>query len=135
MFTLLQAEPLVIDLKDLFQLIFNMKKKEQEVAQKVMCVYICKVCLVYSIFFFIRFVWNWEINLELYIFLCKRTADLFRYVWKLSYFENSINLVVLKELPNIECLKSNSFHKHFLLDACHWLKPLQGDGNSTLMWV
>ncbi|KAF4113245.1 disabled homolog 2 isoform X1 [Onychostoma macrolepis] len=29
-----QAEPLVIDLKDLFQLIFNMKKKEQEAAQK-----------------------------------------------------------------------------------------------------
>ncbi|XP_067294804.1 disabled homolog 2 isoform X1 [Pseudorasbora parva] len=28
-----QAEPLVIDLKDLFQLIFNMKKKEQEAAQ------------------------------------------------------------------------------------------------------
>lgn len=35
---LLQAEPLVIDLKDLFQLIFNMKKKEQEAAQKVMCI-------------------------------------------------------------------------------------------------
>ncbi|XP_043094999.1 disabled homolog 2 isoform X2 [Puntigrus tetrazona] len=29
-----QAEPLVIDLKDLFQLIFNMKKKEHEAAQK-----------------------------------------------------------------------------------------------------
>lgn len=29
-----QAEPLVIDLKDLFQLIFNMKKKEQEAGQK-----------------------------------------------------------------------------------------------------
>lgn len=29
-----QAESLVIDLKDLFQLIFNMKKKEQEAAQK-----------------------------------------------------------------------------------------------------
>ncbi len=39
MFTLLQAESLVIDLKDLFQLIFNMKKKEQEAAQKVMCIY------------------------------------------------------------------------------------------------
>uniref|UniRef100_A0A673IG40 Disabled homolog 2-like n=1 Tax=Sinocyclocheilus rhinocerous TaxID=307959 RepID=A0A673IG40_9TELE len=32
--TVQQAEPLVIDLKDLFQLIFNMKKKEQEAAQK-----------------------------------------------------------------------------------------------------
>ncbi len=40
MFTLLQAEPLVIDLKDLFQLIFNMKKKEQEVAQKVMYIFV-----------------------------------------------------------------------------------------------
>lgn len=29
-----QAEPLVIDLKDLFQLILNLKKKEQEAAQK-----------------------------------------------------------------------------------------------------
>ncbi|XP_057175276.1 disabled homolog 2 [Triplophysa rosa] len=29
-----QAEPLVTDLKDLFQLIFNMRKKEQEAAQK-----------------------------------------------------------------------------------------------------
>uniref|UniRef100_A0A4W5MRX3 DAB adaptor protein 2 n=1 Tax=Hucho hucho TaxID=62062 RepID=A0A4W5MRX3_9TELE len=30
-----QAEPLVIDLKDLFQVIFNMKKKESETSQKV----------------------------------------------------------------------------------------------------
>lgn len=30
-----QAEPLVIDLKDLFQVIFNMRKKEAENAQKV----------------------------------------------------------------------------------------------------
>lgn len=29
-----QAEPLVVDLKDLFQVIFNMKKKESEAAQK-----------------------------------------------------------------------------------------------------
>lgn len=31
----IQAEPLVIDLKDLFQLIFNMRKKEAEASQKV----------------------------------------------------------------------------------------------------
>lgn len=30
-----QAEPLVIDLKDLFQLIFNMRKKEAEGSKKV----------------------------------------------------------------------------------------------------
>lgn len=32
----MQAEPLVIDLKDLFQVIFNMRKKEAESSQKVM---------------------------------------------------------------------------------------------------
>ncbi|KAK6322740.1 hypothetical protein J4Q44_G00075320 [Coregonus suidteri] len=32
-----QAEPLVIDLKDLFQVIFNMKKKESESSQKGQC--------------------------------------------------------------------------------------------------
>lgn len=31
----IQAEPLVIDLKDLFQVIFNMRKKEAEASQKV----------------------------------------------------------------------------------------------------
>lgn len=31
----MQAEPLVIDLKDLFQVIFNMRKKEAESSQKV----------------------------------------------------------------------------------------------------
>lgn len=30
-----QAEPLVIDLKDLFQVIFNLRKKEAEASQKV----------------------------------------------------------------------------------------------------
>lgn len=35
-----QAEPLVIDLKDLFQLIFNMRKKEAEGSKKVKEVYI-----------------------------------------------------------------------------------------------
>lgn len=34
----LQAEPLVIDLKDLFQLIFNMRKKEAEGPKKVSAV-------------------------------------------------------------------------------------------------
>lgn len=31
----IQAEPLVIDLKDLFQVIFNIRKKETEASQKV----------------------------------------------------------------------------------------------------
>lgn len=31
----MKAEPLVIDLKDLFQVIFNMRKKEAEASQKV----------------------------------------------------------------------------------------------------
>lgn len=31
----MQAEPLVIDLKDLFQVIFNMRKKEAQELQKV----------------------------------------------------------------------------------------------------
>lgn len=30
-----QAEPLVVDLKDLFHVIFNMRKKEAEASQKV----------------------------------------------------------------------------------------------------
>lgn len=34
-FFTIQAEPLVIDLKDLFQVIFNMRKKEAEASQKV----------------------------------------------------------------------------------------------------
>lgn len=35
-FVSIQAEPLVIDLKDLFQVIFNLRKKEAEGTQKVM---------------------------------------------------------------------------------------------------
>lgn len=35
LFVTIQAEPLVIDLKDLFQVIFNMRKKEAEASQKV----------------------------------------------------------------------------------------------------
>lgn len=35
LFVIFQAEPLVIDLKDLFQVIFNMRKKEAEASQKV----------------------------------------------------------------------------------------------------
>lgn len=34
-FVATQAEPLVIDLKDLFQVIFNMRKKDMESSQKV----------------------------------------------------------------------------------------------------
>lgn len=54
---LLQAEPLVIDLKDLFQLIFNMRKKEQEAAQKVLemvlfkSMYTLELCLSLNVGF------------------------------------------------------------------------------------
>lgn len=44
-----QAEPLVIDLKDLFQLIFNMRKKEAEGSKKVEDSFILDCCIIRAI--------------------------------------------------------------------------------------
>lgn len=53
-----QAEPLVIDLKDLFQVIFNMRKKEAEGSQKVSDSHTFDLKLGKKIFFFLFKSWT-----------------------------------------------------------------------------
>lgn len=67
---LFQAEPLVIDLKDLFQLIFNMRKKEAESSKKVQDVFILDHCMHGHIPKLQLYLANYNSHLRKQLFLC-----------------------------------------------------------------